>query len=188
MKNKRDSDKKVSKKVDYRMTSFILFTISFFTIFAIRPSVSLIYNLQKEKADYEQVDRVLEDKIQKIITTQAQFMELINNKNLVDQALPSSHQIEQTQQFLNQNLEINAYGIQKITILPKPQQQSGTIVINLAGKGKYQDLLAFLKFINNSRRLITIDYLNLSPDQDATESAQINFTSVLNSFFYSEEI
>ncbi|OGK65018.1 hypothetical protein A2209_00405 [Candidatus Roizmanbacteria bacterium RIFOXYA1_FULL_41_12] len=185
---KSSKDKKVSKKPDYKVVSFILFTVSFFTIFAIRPSLSLIYTLQKEKAEYEQVNKTLEDKIQQIISTQAQFMELINNKDLVEQALPDTHQVEKTREFLNKDIKVNSFSIQKITILPKSNAQLSTVTINLNGAGNYEDLQDFLDYIDNSRRLISINYLDLISDPGATVSAQINFNTVLNTFYYLEEI
>ncbi len=185
---KNNKDKKASKKVDYKIVSFILFTVSFFTIFAIRPSLSLIYTLQKEKTEYERVNITLESKIQKIIATQAQFMELITNKNLIEEALPSSHQVEKTREFLDQDLKINSINIQKITILPKTNTQLNTVTVNLNGSGNYEELLNFLKYINNSRQLIAIDYLDLVSDSTATESAKINFNTILNTFYYLETI
>ena len=176
--------KKTSKKIDYKVVSFILFTVSFFVIFAIRPSVSLIYTLQKEKTEYEKIDRVLESKIQQIIMTQAQFMELINNKKLVEQALPDSHQIEKTKTFLTQKAAINSYSISKIQVMPAPNPGLNTVIVNLNGNSSYSDLLEFINFINSSRRLITIDYLTMNPNQSSTESATLNFNSILNTYYY----
>ena len=188
MRTKKDSQtKKQTKKVDYRVISFILFTIGFFSIFAIRPSVSLIYNLQKEKSEYEKVNQTLETKIQKIIATQAQFMQLINNKTLVEQALPDTHNINITRELLDNQLEINNFAIQKITILPKTTNQLGVVVINLSGLGAYEDVLAFLSYINNSRRLLTVDSLGLEPEKGSSQSGTIVFNSVLNTFYYSGE-
>ncbi|GAI51443.1 unnamed protein product, partial [marine sediment metagenome] len=60
--------KKEAPSKDYRLTSFILLTIAFFSFFAIRPSITLILSLQKEKTEYEKINQVLEDKIQNIIS------------------------------------------------------------------------------------------------------------------------
>lgn len=189
MKNKKDNQtKKQTRKVDYRVISFILFTIGFFSIFAIRPSISLIYSLQKEKTEYEKINQTLESKIQMIISTQAQFMQLINNKTLVEQAIPDSHEIGISKELINNQLQISNFAIQKITILPKTYNELGTVVINLTGQGNYEEVLTFLAFINNSRRLITIDSLGLEPEKGASDSGNIIFNSVLNTFFYTGEI
>lgn len=186
MKNKKDNQKKV-RKVDYKIISFIIFTIGFFTIFAIRPSLSLIYGLQKEKAEYEKINQTLEAKIQQIIATQAQFMQLINNKSLVEQALPNNHQITITQEFLNKKFQVNNFSVQKITILPKTANELGIVSVNLTGQGQYEDILGFLNFANNSRRLISLDFFSLQPEKNSTQSGGIIFNSVLNTFYYSDE-
>lgn len=186
MKNKKDNQKKI-KKADYKIISFIVFTIGFFTIFAIRPSLSLIYSLQKEKAEYEKINQTLETKIQQIIATQAQFMQLINNKSLVEQALPNNHQIKITQEFLNKKFQVNNFSVQKISILPQVANELGVISINLTGQGQYEDILNFLDFANNSRRLISLDFFSLQPEKNSTASGAVMFNSVLNTFYYSDE-
>lgn len=185
--NPKDKQKK-SKKIDYRTVSFILFTIGFFTIFAIRPSLSLIYSLQKEKTEYEQINATLETKIQQIIATQAQFMHLINNKDLVEQALPNTHQVEITKEFLNKQFSVNNFAVQKITILPKTVNELGTVVINLSGQGEYSQIIDFLDFANNSRRLISFELFSLQPEKGSSQSANVMFNSTLNTFYYSGEI
>lgn len=186
MKNKKDNQKK-TKKTDYKVISFIIFTIGFFTIFAIRPSLSLIYGLQKEKAEYEKINQTLEAKIQLIIATQAQFMQLINNKNLVEQALPNNHQITVTQELLNKQFQVNNFSVQKITILPKLTNELGIVNINLAGQGQYQDILELLDSAHNSRRLISLDFFSLQPEKNATTSGAVIFNSILNTYYYSDE-
>jgi Tfp pilus assembly protein PilO len=176
--------KKTNKKVDYRVISFILFTVSFFVVFAIKPSISLIYTLQKEKTEYEKIDQVLEEKIQQIIMTQAQFMELINNKELVEQALPNTHQIEKTKAFLVQKPIINTYNIGKIQVMPAPNPELNTVIININGNGSYSDLLEFINYINSSRRLVSMDYFTINSSDSGTESATLNFNSVLNTYYY----
>jgi Tfp pilus assembly protein PilO len=189
MKNKRNSrDQKKVKPSDYQQISFILFIIGFFFIFAIRPSISLIYTLQKEKSDYEKINETLEVKIQQIITTQEQFMQLINNKSLIDEALPSTHQISITKKFLIDSVEITNFTIQKIIILPPNPGTLNTVKIELAGQGDYKKILKLIGDINNSRRLISIDFLSMEPDKQSTESGQINFNGIFDTFYYPESI
>jgi len=178
MKNKRDNQKK-TKKTDYKVISFIIFTIGFFTIFAIRPSVSLIYGLQKERAEYEKINQTLEAKIQLIIAT--------HNKDLVEQALPNNHQITITKELLNKQFQINNFSVQKITILPKLTNELGIVNINLAGQGQYQDILELLDSAHNSRRLISLDFFSLQPEKNATTSGAVIFNSILNTYYYSDE-
>lgn len=178
--------KKTSIKVDYKIVSFIIFTIGFFAIFAIRPSVSLIFNLVHEKEEYEKIDRVLEGKIQQIIITQGQFMELISNKELVEQALPNNHRMEKTKDFLTLNPDLSEFVIQKIKILPKTEAGLNKVIFNLGGSSDYDKVLKLLSYINSSRRLITISYLNLNTESASSESASLNFNTILNTYYYVE--
>lgn len=187
MRNKK-ADQKKTRKTDYRLLSFILFTVAFFSIFAIRPSLGLIYSLQKEKAEYEKINQTLEAKIQQIIATQAQFMQLIDNKNLVEQALPNHHQVTITEQLLNRQLRVSSFSVQKITILPKTTNKLGVVSINLGGQGQYPELLNFIDFVSNSRRLISLDFFQLQPEKNSSQSGTIIFNSVLNTYYYSDNI
>lgn len=176
--------KTTTKVVDYRVISFVLFTVAFFAIFAVRPSVSLIFSLQKEKAEYEKIDRVLEQKIQQIIVTQSQFMELINNKKYVEEALPNQHHIEKTKEFLLLQSEVTEFSIQKIKIIPPEKPELNKVVFNVNAAGSFQDFNALLDYINNSRRLITIDFLNVSRESSASPSGNLNYRTILNTYYY----
>jgi Tfp pilus assembly protein PilO len=192
MKSKKAEKKfNKNKKRDYQLLSFVLFTIAFFAIFAIRPAVSLIYNLQKEKSEYEKIDKELETKIQAIISTQAQFMELINNKKYVDEALPNSplpstKVVSATQKFLKKELTVNSFNIQNITVLPQTEAGLKTVSINLTGSSNYQDFLDFLDFLHNSRRLFSLNSLDLTTEMSSS-SATLNFSSLLNTYYFVEK-
>jgi len=193
MKSKKAKQEKASQKQkDFQVFAFILFTFGFFVIFAIRPSISLIYTLQKEKAEYKKIDQTLETKIQDIISTQAQFMELINNKALVDEALPSSplpaeKTVELAKKFLNKNITINSFGVQKISLIPKTQTGLNTVTVNVDAQAKYQSFWDFLDYVNNSRRLLSLDSLELNTDNTSSSSALLNFTTTMKTYYYIEE-
>jgi Tfp pilus assembly protein PilO len=176
---------KTEKRIDYKTVSLILFTVAFFGIFAIKPAISLIFTLQKEKSDYEKINQTLETKIQQIIATQAQFMTLINNKDLVEEALPTNHRIEKTGEIFTQKPEIQAFSIQQIQILPTQIQGLNKIAFNVSGFSNYEDLVNFLSYLESSRRLLTLDSLTIEPDKVSSDSAGLNFSSLLNTYYYS---
>jgi len=181
---KKQADKKAEKRIDYKTVSFILFTVAFFGIFAIRPAISLIFSLQKEKSDYERIDATLEAKIQQIVSTQAQFMTLINNKELVEEALPGHHQIEKTQEILSQKPRINTFSVQHIQILPNEAPGLNKVTFNVSGLANYTDLVDFLSYLEDSRRLLTPNSLTIEPESISSDSAELNFSALLNTYYY----
>jgi len=184
---KKKTKKKTPSK-DYRLTSFILLTITFFSFFAIRPSITLILSLQKEKTEYEKINQVLENKIQNIIAAQTKYMEVLNKKDLIAEVVPNSPEIEEVQKLLNTDLEVSSFSIGQIQIKPALKTGLNTITINLSAVTNYQDLNKFVNYISKSRRLYTINDLSISKEDSATKSALLNLTTNLNTYYYLEKL
>ena len=179
---KRKPDKLIKK--NYKMVSFLLITVAFFTFFAIRPSVSMIVNLAKEKAEYERIDANLESKIQQILTTQYNFMQLLEEKDLINQAIPNSHQIEKTKALLERDLETENFTIGSISIRPTEKVGLNSIDIKFAGAGKYNQVIDFLKYVYNSRRVMTYNDLTLESQNQSSASAAISLSTTISSYYY----
>jgi len=181
---RKQADNNQGKRLDYKTVSFILLTVAFFGIFAIRPAISLIFTLQKEKSDYEKINTTLETKIQEIIYTQSQFMTLINNKNLVEEALPSDHQIEKTEEVLTRGPDFSSFSIDKIQILPNPASGINKLSFSISGLANYQKLTEFLLYLESSRRLLTPNSLTIHLESTASDSGTLNFSALLNGYYY----
>src|SRR3989338_4873409 len=79
---------KNKKTSSYLSLILSLFSISFFGIFAIRPTLITAVTLNKSVADLKKLDIEYENKISNIITAQSQYEKIRGDIPAIDQALP----------------------------------------------------------------------------------------------------
>jgi len=174
---------------DYKTTSFVLLTIAFFVFFAIRPSITLIFTLQKEKTEYQKINNALETKIQNIMQTQSKYMQLLEKKNLIDEAIPNeaipnSNEIKKYNDLLNKKVSIQEFSINDFQILPPKEKGLNKIIIDLSRTGSYADISDFIFDIYHIRRLFSITQIDIEKNTTSTESAVLNLNTILNTYYY----
>jgi D-arabinose 1-dehydrogenase-like Zn-dependent alcohol dehydrogenase len=179
---KRNKEQKVNK--DYKIISFIIITIAFFAIFAVRPSLAMILTLTKEKKEYEEVNQVLEEKIQQIIQAQSKYMTVLNKKSLIDEAMPDEPKIEDTAKILEQNINLNMFGIKDFSIIPPKNLGLNSVSINLNGSGTYSDTIELLNTIANSRRVFVYKNMTIQKHEISTSSALLDLTTNIETYYY----
>lgn len=169
---------------DYKVISFLILTIAFFGLFAIRPSVTMIVSLQKEKQEYENINRVLESKIQQIIATQTTYMKILDKKALINDAIPDHHEVQKTAELFRDPIDTTVFTIKGIRILPPEKEGLNTIVISFSGDGDFAAMMDFLDYIYDSRRLFTYRMFGMQIKPAGTESALLNLTTDLQTYYY----
>jgi Tfp pilus assembly protein PilO len=180
MKHKKEQ--KVNK--DYKVISFIIITIAFFAIFAVRPSLGMILTLNKEKKEYEEVNRVLEEKIQQIIQAQSKYMVILYKKALIDEAMPDEPKIEDTAKILNQNINLDTFSLKDFSIVPPKNLGLNSIDINIGGSGTYTDTTELLNTIANSRRVFVYKNMTIQKHDISTSSALLDLTTNIETYYY----
>lgn len=140
-----------------------LFTISFFGIFAINPTLSTISALKKQHDDYKVIDNKLRLKINSLTQLDASYQQLTQPLLYLDRAFPKLSEISSLTRkmetiALNNNLAISRFNTGDIELFPLNNQPALNIIsfsINLEGGS--QDIRKFLSDIISFDRLVIID-------------------------------
>ena len=173
MKNKKTSS--------YVSLILSLFSISFFGIFAIRPTLITAVTLSKSVAELKKLDIEYENKISNIITAQSQYEQIRGNIPNIDQALPKDAAFNQLANILEKftgqsNLTIIQLQIDgsPISRLP-PSGKVENIQFSILTNGNYLSSSDFIQHLLNWKRLITVESLELSKE-GGTQSAELRMT------------
>jgi len=140
-----------------------LLTISFFLLFAVKPTLLTIAGLIKTINDQKLITRTLEEKINALNLAQSQYDLIQSDLPLIEEALPQRTEIttliKQLEAIANRSGVTNE-GIQ-LTQIPLDKEgafsQPEPINFNLAVSGDYQNLKTFLKNLSSLRRVILVD-------------------------------
>lgn len=169
---------------NYSTMSLLLLFTSFFLIFAIKPSVELIFSLFHEKSELINIDASLEAKIQNIIKAQNTYMSLADNIDVLDKALPARIHITDIQQLLaSSSATLDTFSIEKQAILPLTKGVVTAIAITTSTEAEYSQIKKFVRFILQKPRIFTLEKLSLFPSE-GTQSAQLKTPMVINTYFY----
>ena len=183
------------KRQDIKMFLEILLTlttISFFTVFALRPTLVTIIALVKEIKAKEETVAKMDTKIQNLREAQAIFTKEQARINLLNEAVPDQPSPET---FIRQieglaaKHAVNILGatIGEVTLLgPEKLRKSsfeeealpegaGSLSFSLSVTGNYQALVNFLTELEALRRPIKIDSTNISSSTNQDGQEQIIF-------------
>jgi len=139
-----------------------LSTITFFIIFAIRPTLVTIAGLVKTTKDQRLVNQKLEEKVQILGPAQQKYLLLEPELELVDQALPKTPQFSlliKQLEALSQASNVNLQSVQFKQVVLKTQNTSSkheVIDFDLLAQGNYQDLKGFLEKLYLLRRVVAL--------------------------------
>lgn len=142
-----------------------LLTVSFFLVFAIKPTLTTIAGLMKTIEDQKLVSKTLAEKINALGLAQTEYNLLTNDIYLINEALPKDSQIS----LLVKQLEVLARrsGITIETIKfdqvylkgisSSTKETVPSVNFSFAASGEYQNLKLFLKSLSSLRRIIQVE-------------------------------
>lgn len=156
---------------NYGPTVFTLLTISILVLFAIKPTMETILILQKKLAQQEEVLQKVTQKANNLALGKKNFDNLDPEiKNKITTAIPDNISLKSLIQSLeqtarNHEASVSALQIQPLVIDSKTEDQIRSlseVSFTFNVEGDYANLLALLKDLKNSTRLLSIENLSLS--------------------------
>ena len=153
--------------VVYTGLALTFFTISFFALFAIKPTVTTIVGLIKEIQTKKEIDQKLQAKINSLREAQTNYSLVKDRLDLVDQALPQEldlisllYQIEILAQ--KNNTAIESLNFEPSYLLGEKSKdikdtQSSATSFSLALGGDFESLNNFLASFESLRRVIGLE-------------------------------
>lgn len=165
---------KNKKSVSYLTITLSLFTLSFFGLFAIRPTIITAISLFKSVSDLRKLNTDYENKISSIIKAQSEYEKIRNDLPLINAALPETTDIGKVAKTIEkfarkENISITQLQIDNVPISHLPS--SGKLLnfgFSIIGTGKYSSILSFISHLLNWKRIVNIDSLEFSKEESTT--------------------
>lgn len=186
-----------SKVRSFIWLSLTLFTISFFIVVAIRPTLVTIAKLNREIKDKKEASRKLQTKIDAIVQAQKEFSANAENMYLLDEALPKRNEFPRLAYFFEQNASLSGIllksikfenvGSSKVKVRKAEKSTNETNLLNfsLIVSGDYLRLKEFLQSLESSRRLLTVQKTQFG--QTKTKEQQQELSLSINGVAYFEK-
>ena len=183
-----------------------VFTITILIFAAIRPTLTNIVSLQKKIEDQEVINKKADNKIVQLLNAQNQLNTFRGKLKLFDEAVPdyfsyvdSSLRLEYVAKKNNLILDslvfpgISLLGEEKTggeltTKLIKPSANVLSNQLTFSVRGKPQDVIIFLKDIENMDRLVLLNSVSLTKQIGLTRAEDsLNATGQMTFYFYTDK-
>lgn len=162
---------------------FSLISIIVFIFFAIQPTITTISNLQKSIEDNQKVLDALTAKSRNLSLGKQNLENLgPDKKNRINLAMPNQANIstlivslqKSQNQASSSALQIQPVNLVSIGEIPTAKTSLSEIDFSYSVSGSYNQLLEVLKNLNNSPRIISINSVSITKQEDSPTILSIN--------------
>ena len=158
--------------------------ICVFAFFAIKPTLITITKLNKELKEKQEVNKILEKKINNLNKAQIAYAQVIDYLSLVDKALPEKVDFNQAASQINfltfsNNLVLLSASFGKFDLVASSPEitEVNALDFNISVYGSYADIKNFLQELENIDRVVQIESVVFS---SKIKKNQIKLQSDLN--------
>ncbi|MBM3283241.1 hypothetical protein FJY90_03215 [Candidatus Gottesmanbacteria bacterium] len=158
------------KNVVYFTITLSFLTLSFFGLFAIRPTLITATSLIKSVSDLRKLNLDYEEKIGSLIRAQSEYEKIRNSLPMVESAIPNTATFPQLAKALEKfaqlenlkiiQLQIDNVPVTNLAVNNQLQQYNFNIVIS----GDYPSLSSYIQHLLNWKRIVNISSLNFNLD------------------------
>lgn len=156
---------KMAERKDLRSMTWLtvtFFVISFFALFAIKPTSIIITSLTREIKDKREIDDKLQKKITTLVAAQEEYSLNENRFYLLNQALPETSEfpafiMNAEKEAASCNVQIQSFTINKINLT---STKESSFDFDLTVTGNYQDLRIFLGKFEKLRRVVGLESIS----------------------------
>ena len=171
---------------DFTFLIISLFTVAFFSFFAIKPSLKTIGGLIKETKDKRMASKQLEQKINSLSLAQKESLRAQPNLPYIYAALPKSNEfsklIKQIEYLAGKNnISLISLQLEEVDLLDS--ESSSPLQLSFEAKGEYSGLKKFLNDLENLERLVVFETFSFSQDKSGLEGPPLVLTMKINSYY-----
>lgn len=170
--------------------------VIFFALFAIRPTLVTMSDLVSELEQKRTLDGQLSQKIASLSSLQGQYVAIQNQAQVLDQAFPNTpdtiYVLKTIEKLASDNrLAITALQISQvpsssdtdISQLDAEQISRQTFSLSVTVVGEYESIKNFIADLINSRRIMTVEAINFSVQENST-NRQLATTVTISSYYF----
>lgn len=171
---------KKTKDYGFMIVFFLIF--SFFVLFVIRPNLTTVFNLQRERDQLTQLDQDYERAIFNIVSIQSSLERNRESFPLLNDAVPSAAQVNRVIDDITKIASSSSFDIKKIDINQislkesTDKNETHSYQVFLESAADFNTTRRFINDLLKQRRLKTLKTLNL--EQDNKESTQSSFLRI----------
>jgi Tfp pilus assembly protein PilO len=188
---------KTEKGRSFLWLSISLFTITFFMVVVIKPTLTTIANLTREIKEKKELNKKMQVKIDSILKAQNEYAKNSDNFYLLDEALPEKNEFPRVAMYFEQialdtNIVLSEFSFNNIgekdTLKKKSPIPStvSSLKFSLTAEGDYQNLKKFIEDIESSRRIPFMEIVSFNLNKK--DNINILRISLSGNFFYTETI
>jgi len=171
---------------DFTFLIISLFTVAFFSFFAIKPSLKTIGGLIKETKDKRMASKQLEQKINSLSLAQKEYLRVQPSLPYIYAALPKSNEfsklIKQIEYLAGKNnISLVSLQLEEVDLLNS--ESSSPLHLSFEAKGQYSGLKAFLNNLENLERLVVFETFSFSQDKSGLKGPPLALTMEINSYY-----
>jgi len=158
---------------------FTLFTIIFFAIFAIRPTLTTISELLSKIDSQEKVLAKAENKAAALGTAQQLYSQISDKIVTLDAAVPPEYQVQELLLYLESTAAELSVPISNISVseieFPLPSKLAGSaqeMNFTISFDANYPDAKIIINHLNQLPRLITFDSISMGVPKTGSRTSQ----------------
>ena len=178
-----------------------LAVISFFVLFAIKPTLETIGKLNKELKEKRKINQTFEQKITALNKVQTNYGQIIDDLSFVSQSLPEEVEFNQIASRINflvfsHNLVLSSASFEGFNLVSPDFEiievegegpKANSIGFNISVTGSFSDVKAFLNDLEKMDRLLGIESLAFSRGT-GTEATKIEMNLNSKVFWLSRAV
>lgn len=165
----------------YLMIILVVFTVSFFGIFAIMPTLSTIAELRKTLEDNTFINDQLQAKITNLSSLQQEYSQLSPDLPVLLAAIPQENKaplLTGQVQALSQEagVKVTKLQIQELTESKEKDKPTGplkTFTVTVDAEGTYENLRSFYTSLIRFERIVTFDSMIMTMNRE-NNTLQLN--------------
>ncbi len=183
--SKRLDDK---RSASYISAIFSLLTLSFFGLFAIKPTLTTAVTLSRDIQDLRQLNARYEDKITNIVKAQSEYEKIRDDIPLFFETLPDNPAFTQLivsheQLVKNTGVELTQFKMEGLPI--SKSKEKGKLIpfaMSIGILGTYPEITSYVNQLLRIQRIVGIDDLLLSQNL-ATSEGKIKVSLKARSYY-----
>lgn len=162
------------KSLLYFTITLSLFTLSFFGLFAIRPTLITAVSLIRGVTDLRKLSKEYEEKINSLVRAQSEYEKIRDSIPSIEAALPTSASFHKLAAALEKFAEREEVNITQLQIENVPISNISTdsklrqYNFSLVAMGNYPSLFSYLNHIINWKRIVNLSLVELNLETSTT--------------------
>ncbi len=167
-------NKKEAKDYTYAVLFFVLSSI--FAIFAIKPALSIAFNLTRKVSDLRHVNEIYEKNLNELVDLQTQMQKVQDKSYLLDDAIPHMPDTKVLIDDIKRSASQEGILINKLNLEDLDLKNNSTtkvtklVTINMETITDYKSVQVFLKNFLDQRRLKNIRQMKITTDEESVSS------------------